>query len=57
MRQFFTVLTISLCLTFTPNILLAQDPREAEIKRLEDLERESVLKGDSGVLFEFGHRI
>jgi len=30
---------------------VAQDPREAEIKRLENLERESVLKGDSAVLF------
>jgi hypothetical protein len=30
---------------------MAQDPREAEIKRLETLERESVLKGDSAALF------
>jgi hypothetical protein len=30
---------------------LAQDPREAEIRRLEQLERESVMKGDSSALF------
>jgi hypothetical protein len=29
----------------------AQDPREAEIRRLEDLERTSVLKSDSAVLY------
>ena len=52
MRQFHTLLTISLCLTFTANIVLAQDPREAEIRRLEILERESVLKGDSAALFD-----
>ena len=51
MRQFFTILTISFCLTFTPNIVIAQDQREVEIRRLENLERESVLKGDSTVLF------
>ena len=51
MKQFYTLLTISLCLTIATNITLAQDPREAEIKRLENLERESVLKGDSAVLF------
>ena len=31
---------------------LAQDPREAEIRRLEQLERESVMKGDSASLFD-----
>jgi hypothetical protein len=30
----------------------AQDPREAEIRRLENLERESVLKSDSTALFD-----
>ena len=52
MRQFFALLTISSCLIFTTNIVLGQDPREAEIKKLENLERESVLKGDSAVLFD-----
>jgi hypothetical protein len=32
--------------------VLAQDNRESEIRRLENLERESVLKGDSMVLFD-----
>ncbi len=50
MKQLLTLLTI--CLTFTSGILLAQDPREAEIRRLENFERESVLKGDSAVLFD-----
>ncbi|WP_276372178.1 nuclear transport factor 2 family protein [Chryseolinea sp. H1M3-3] len=30
----------------------AQDPREAEIRRLDNLERVSVLKGDSAALFD-----
>ena len=34
------------------NNLSAQDAREGEIRRLEDLERESVLKTDSTVLFD-----
>lgn len=29
-----------------------QEPREAEIRRLEQLERESVMKGDSAALFD-----
>ena len=52
MKQYSTLLTFSFCLTFTTTIVLAQDPREAEIIRLENLERESVLKGDSVVLFD-----
>src|SRR5690606_37262041 len=32
--------------------VFAQNPREAEIRRMETLERESVLKGDSSVLFD-----
>jgi hypothetical protein len=31
--------------------LFAQDPRESEIRKLETLERESVMKGDSTALF------
>ncbi len=35
-----------------PGILIAQDKREAEIRRMENLERESVMKGDSVALFD-----
>jgi hypothetical protein len=52
MKQFFTLLTIFMCLKCITSIGLAQDPREVEIKRLENLERESVLKGDSAALFD-----
>ena len=31
---------------------LAQGPRESEIRRLDNLERESVMKGDSSALFD-----
>ncbi len=48
----FHLLLISISLTGITNILLAQDPRETEIRRLEILERESVLKGDSTTLFD-----
>jgi hypothetical protein len=52
MKQASVLLTLFLCFTGITNIGLAQDPREAEIKRLENLERESVLKGDSASLFD-----
>ena len=52
MRQFFLLITISLSLTLSSNVTIAQDQREAEIRRLENLERESVLKGDSAILFD-----
>jgi hypothetical protein len=34
------------------NISFAQDPREPEIRRLETIEREAVLKGDTVVLYK-----
>ena len=52
MRPFFVNLTILICLLFTSSFILAQDPREAEIRRLENLEKESVLKGDSVALYD-----
>ena len=52
MKQIFSFLTISLFLTCFSNFVVAQDPREAEIRRLENLEREAVLKSDSMVLFD-----
>jgi len=51
MKKNFSLLIITICLTNLTNTLLAQDPRESEIRRLETLERESVLKGDSTALF------
>ena len=35
-----------------PGILIAQNEREVEIRQMENLERESVLKGDSTALFD-----
>lgn len=52
MNHFMKLLTLSFCLIWISNVVLAQDPRESEIRRLEDLERESVLKGDSMALFD-----
>ena len=52
MKRFFSLLTIVLCGTCISNIALAQDPREPEIRRLENLEREAVLKTDSMALFD-----
>lgn len=40
-----------ICLVCTATIAFAQDAREAEIRRMENLERESVLKSDSAALF------
>lgn len=39
-------------INFHNRSIIAQDQREAEIRRLENLERESVLKGDSAILFD-----
>src|SRR5678815_5015944 len=49
MRNSVTQLGVLLSLTVT--FALAQDPREAEIRRLEVLEREAVLKSDSAALY------
>jgi hypothetical protein len=51
MKPFFSLLTFSLFLTCFLNNVSAQDPREAEIRRLENLERTSMLKSDSAALF------
>lgn len=51
MKQVFFLVGITFCLSGITNRILAQDPREAEIRRMETLERESVMKGDSAALF------
>ncbi len=40
------------CLACVTNFAFAQDPREPDIRRMETLERESVLKSDSVALFD-----
>lgn len=52
MKQLLIILTLNLFLIGISNKILAQDPSEAEIRRLESLERESVLKSDSAALFD-----
>jgi len=52
MKKLLLLLTIPACLTCITTGILAQDSREPEIRRLENLERTSVLKGDSAVLFD-----
>lgn len=52
MKHFIQLLTLLVCVTGVSHVALAQDPRESEIRRLEKLERESVLKGDSLALFD-----
>jgi len=52
MKNSFRHFAIFIFLTGITSSATAQDPREAEIKRLENLERESVLKGDSALLFD-----
>jgi len=51
MKSALIVLFTSLYLAFSTNVLNAQDTKEAEIRRLENLELESVMKGDSVPLF------
>src|SRR5689334_4149407 len=52
MKKLFTILIISLFLNCSGKMIFAQDPREAEIRRMENLERASVMKGDSSALFD-----
>ena len=51
MKQLVNLTVLALLSVAIPETVLAQDPREAEIRRLEQLERESVMKGDSSALF------
>lgn len=51
MKLSFSILT-AFFLSSIFNVVLGQDPRETEIKRLENLERESLLKSDSAALFD-----
>lgn len=51
MKQYLYSLLPILLLTGSFITAQAQDPREKEIRRLEDLEREAVLKSDSLALF------
>ncbi len=50
MKHQIAAYTFALCLAVSTGF--AQDPREAEIRRLESLERTSVLKSDSVPLFD-----
>lgn len=52
MKHFIQLVVLLFCVTEVSHIALAQDSRESEIRRLEKLERESVLKGDSLALFD-----
>jgi hypothetical protein len=52
MKLITKMFSLSFFLVWASQAVLAQDKRESEIRRLENLERESVLKGDSLVLFD-----
>jgi len=52
MRQLLFLVYITLHFSGITSNVLAQDPREAEIRRMETLERESVIKQDSSALFD-----
>ena len=52
MRQLLFLIGITLYFSGITSNVLAQDPREAEIRRMETLERESVIKQDSSALFD-----
>ncbi|MES2648911.1 MAG: nuclear transport factor 2 family protein [Bacteroidota bacterium] len=51
MNYLSMLLICTVCLASISNVVYAQDPKEAEIRRLENLEREAVLKSDSAALF------
>jgi hypothetical protein len=49
MKHFIQLMALLVCVT---GVSHDQDSRESEIRRLENLERESLLKGDSLALFD-----
>lgn len=51
MKHLIIILINAFCLAGLSTISFAQDPQEAEIRRMENLERESLLKSDSAALF------
>jgi len=51
MKHLIIILINAFCLASLSTIVLAQDPQEGEIRRMENLERESLLKSDSAALF------
>ena len=51
MKLVANIFALSCGLYFTFQVVLAQNDRDSEIRRMENLERESVLKGDSLALF------
>ena len=51
MKKFLRLMTVFLFLSAITNHLNAQTASEAEIIRLENLEREAVIRGDSTLLF------
>ena len=51
MKQLVYLYVSALLSAIISDNALAQDPREGEIRRLEQLERESVMDGDSSALF------
>lgn len=51
MKHLIIILINAFCLASLSTIAFAQNPQEAEIRRMEDLERESLLKSDSAALF------
>lgn len=52
MKKTSGFLIIALAFLANVNSVIAQDPREAEIRRLENQEREATYKGDSALLFD-----
>ncbi len=52
MKKRLGFLIIALVLLSSASTVVAQDAREAEIRRLEIVEREAAYKGDSAVLFD-----
>lgn len=52
MKSSLVFLFVCACLFFNTTVAKSQDPREAEIRRLEKIEREAVLAGDSVALFD-----
>jgi hypothetical protein len=51
MKKVFKTFIVAFCLTLCANFIFAQDGRETEIRRLENIEREATIKGDSSILF------
>jgi ketosteroid isomerase-like protein len=52
MKKLFTLLIVAACCLLNQKICIAQDAREAEIRNVESLQTQAILKNDTAALYK-----